>query len=119
MKKLSTYEGEEALDLFADLVEPFSVIIADKEFASLARNRELTKAVKVAIKSHKPEVLEILARLDGEDPATYKPSFVTIPLKLLEIMNDPALIDLFKSQAQSVGNASSGSATASIEAVES
>ena len=55
------------------------------------------------IKNHKKEIVEIMARLDGKDPANYTVNFFTLPMKVLEILNDPGIIDLFTSQGQNDG----------------
>ncbi len=118
--KLSEYKGEQALDLLADLMEPAMVIMADKEISRLAKaNMPKIKLVKVAIKNHKREVIEILAILDGEEPKNYaeKVTLFTLPAKLLEIFNDPDLMSLFTSQGQTT-ETSSGSATESFEESE-
>lgn len=117
MKKLSEFRGEEALDLLADLIEPAAEIMQDKQLATLFREKNMATAAKVALKNHKKAVLSILARLEDEDPDTYAPSVFALPLKLLEILNDPELVNLFTSQGQNEVQTTSGSATATIEAV--
>lgn len=119
--KLSEYKGEKALDLLADLIEPATAIMADKEISRLAKAKmPPIKIVKTAIKNHKPEVIEILAILDGADPKEYaeKVTLFTLPAKLLEIFNDPDLVSLFTLQGQKTEGTSSGSATESIAANE-
>lgn len=118
MMKLSEYHGEEALDLFADLLEPASEIMADKEFVEHARSGNMMKAVKTAVKGHKKAVIEILARVDGADPDNYEVNVFTIPVKALELLNDEALKDLFISQGQKKTSESSGSATENTKAEE-
>lgn len=119
--KLSEYRGEQALELLADIVEPAAAIISDKEIAKLAKSgAERIKLVKPIIKNHKKEVIEILAILDGEDPKQYadKVNVFTLPTKLLDILNDPELTNLFTLQGQKMDEESSGSATESTEANE-
>lgn len=96
MKKISEIKGEEAIDILAELIDPIGEIAADKDFIELARGGERTGAVKKALKDHKKSVITILALLDGEDPATYQPSLVSLPMKLLELLNDPDLQLLFE-----------------------
>lgn len=118
--KLSEYKGEQALDMLADLIEPAAAIMTDREIVSAVRaNLPKIKIVKAAIKNHKPEVIEILAILDGADPKEYaeKVTLFTLPAKLLEIFNDPDLMSLFTSQGQKPETLS-GSATESTEASE-
>jgi hypothetical protein len=117
--KLSEYKGEQALDMLADLIEPATAIMADPEIARLTRAKiPAIKIVKVAIKNHKREVLEIMATLDGADPKDYaeKVNLFTLPAKLLEIINDPDLMSLFTLQGQSKDETNSGSASENIEA---
>lgn len=119
--KLSEYKGEKALDVFADLIEPFAAIASDKEVMNHVRSGKPTiKLIKPLLKNHKREVIEIMAILDGEDPANYseKVNVFTLPKKLLEILNDPDLKSLFTLQGQKTDETSSGSATESIEAKE-
>lgn len=115
--KLSEYKGEQALDMLADLIEPAAAIMADKEISNAVKaNLPKIKIVKTAIKNHKPEVIEIMAILDGEDPKDYaeKVTLFTLPAKLLEILNDPDLMSLFTLQGQNKGETNSGSATENI-----
>lgn len=110
--KLSEYKGEQALDILADIVEPAAAIFADKEIKDIYESGQpKLKLVKVIIKRHKPEVMQILAALDGEDPETYSPGLFTLPLRLIEILNDPELASFFEQQSQIATVESSGSAT--------
>lgn len=119
--KLSEYKGEQALDMLADLIEPAAAIMADKEISNAVKaNLPKIKIVKTAIKNHKPEVIEIMAILDGEDPKEYaeKVNLFTLPAKLLEILNDPDLMSLFTLQGQNKEETNSGSATENTEESE-
>jgi hypothetical protein len=116
MKKLSEFRGEEALDVLADIIEPAAEIMQDKAMVTLFRSGDRAKAVSVALKNHKWSVLSIMARLDEEDIETYAPSVFALPIKLLEIFNDPELVSLFTSQGQTEAPTNSGSASASTEA---
>lgn len=109
MRKLSDLKGEDAIDVLADIIEPAAEIMADKEIVMMARAGERLRAVSTALKRHKKEVITILAVLEGEDPATYKPTFVAVPLKLLEILNDPDVVQVFTYQGQEMDSESSGS----------
>ena len=113
--KLSEIEGERAIDVLADLIEPASEIMSDKEVSALYESGQTLKAVKVALKNHKKAVIEILAVTEGEDPTTYKPKVLSLPAKLIEIFNDPEVIGLFRLQGQDE-KTSSGSATENIGA---
>lgn len=119
--KLSDYKGEQALDILADLIEPAASIMADKEIVALARAKAPPlKIIRPAIKNHKKEVIEILAILDGENPEGYadKVGILTLPGKLIEILNDPDVMSLFTSQGQTTEETYSTSASESTEASE-
>lgn len=111
MRKLSEIKGEEALDVLADILEPAAEIMTDKEFVKSVREKQVMKAVKAALKNHKRSVIVILAILEGENPDTYAPGLVALPLKLIELLNDPDMIQVFYSQGETVDGTSSGSAT--------
>lgn len=116
--KLSEIKGEQAIELLADLIEPASEIMADKEVAALYRSGQSIKAVSYVLKKHKRSCLAILALTEGKNPATYQPNVLSLPMKLLEIFNDPELMSLFSSQSQKNEETSSGSATGTTEAAE-
>lgn len=122
--RLSDYKGEEALDVLADIIEPVTLILGDKEIQELAKEHKgpLIKFVKPMIKNHKREVLEILARLENEPVEKYKEkvNILTLPTAILELINDPEIQSLFHSQGQTqvTSLASSGSATENTEASE-
>lgn len=117
--KLSEIKGEKALDLLVDLIDPITLILADEEIVKIYRSKlPNIVLVKRLISCHKKEVLTILALLNEEDPETYEPSLLVLPMMLLDLLNDKELMDLFHSQDQMKGNGSSGSATETIKAQE-
>ena len=110
MRKLSEYKNEEALDLLAEIIEPTAIILADKEFLNSLKINKM-EAIKYIIKSHKKEVIEVLAALEGVPVKDYECTILTLPATLMQIVNDPELLDFFKSQGLEINNESSGSAT--------
>lgn len=124
MKKLSDYKGDEAIDLFADIVEPLGRIFADKEIQELAKKKaKPIEYIKPALKNKKAELYQVMARLEGMEVEEYKKTVngLTFPAQVLTLVNDPTIRSLFTSQSQTeiTSLASSGSATESIEAKES
>lgn len=121
--KLSEVKGEKALDMLADLIEPVMEIIDDKEISEILKSRDkkksestkiiLSKAVAKAIKNHKDAVIRILATLDDVPVEKYECTIMSLPKKLLDILNDPAIFELFTLQGQETPT-SSGSVTANI-----
>lgn len=107
--KLSEVKGEKALDMLADLIEPITEIADDKEIVKIMASRKKTKestkivlgrAVSTAIKKHKKAVIKILATLDDVPVEEYDCNILSLPKKLLDIVNDEAIFDLFTSQGQ-------------------
>lgn len=97
--KLSEYQNEEALDVLADIIEPTTEILADPEVKNLYKTAPKIKLVQHIVKNHKENILVILARLDNVPREEYKCNILTLPMKLIEILNDKDLVDFFSSQA--------------------
>ena len=111
--KLSEIKGEKALEVMADLLDPLAEIISDEEIKAVYEDKDKTylDVAKLAIKSHTKALTAILALLDGENPETYEVSLLSLPKKVMEVMNDPDLKDLFQSQAMTTKGVSSLPAT--------
>ena len=112
--KLSEYQGEAALDLLADLIEPAGEIMSDKEIGEVFKENRF-KAIGLAIKNHKKAVMQILATMDGVPVEEYKCNVFSLPVKILELLNDPEMIQLFQYQGQTGDANSSGSASENTE----
>lgn len=112
--KLSEIKGQEAIDALADLMFPATEIFSDKKVVDLLRAGDKLKAIHAMLKGHSKAVIQMLAILDREDPETYEPSIVTLPLKLLEFLNDPEVNNLFFSQEQTKAENSSSPVTENI-----
>ena len=112
--KLSEYQGEAALDILADLIEPAGEIMTDKEIGEVFKKNRF-KAIGLAIKNHKKAVMQIMATMDGVPVGEYKCNVFTLPAKILELLNAPALVQLFTYQGQTGDANSSGSASENTE----
>lgn len=103
--------NEDKLDLFADLMEPVATILGDQEVqAGMSQNIPLIRIAALAIKRHKQEVITILALLDGVPVSEYKVNLISMPVKLVRLLNTPEAKELFtgaepKSEAASFGSA--------------
>ena len=65
MKKLSDYQGEDAIELWADLLEPLTRIFGDTDIQqTLIGNASLLEKAKTILGKHKRETTEILVRID-------------------------------------------------------
>lgn len=108
--KLSEIQGDRALDVLADLIEPVGEICSDTDIKA-AFGKDKLQAVKLMLKNHKSSVIAIMAALDGVPAEDYRINLFTVPVKLLEIVNDPEVVDLFTSAGSKAGSAAFGSAS--------
>ncbi len=116
--KLSEYKDEAALDLLADLIEPATEILGDPEVKTALTSGTRAAAIAKIIKLHKKAVISVLAALDGVPVEEYHCGVLTLPAKLLEIINDPEIMRLFSSAGQTVDQTASGSLTESTKGGE-
>lgn len=100
MKKLSSYKDDGALDLLADIMEPAAAILADPAVKEAWKTGNRLKVAKVAIKNHKAQVMEILAVMEGVPVEEYHCNVFTLPMRVIEVLNDQELLSGFTSQAQ-------------------
>lgn len=118
MRALSEIKGDEALDAFAELIEPLMLIATDEEVKK-ARSKPTWYMAKVILKNHKEPLKKVLAILSGEDPSTYQPSLFSLPMDLLTLLNDPEVQAVFTSQGQTeTQKPTSTSGSASIEGTD-
>lgn len=114
--RLSEIEGEQALDVLADIIDPIAEIATDEKVQNIYNSGEPKIMIaKEMLKNHKKAVIQIMAALDGEDPETYRFTLTSLPAKVMDILNDPELEQLFQSQGQMKDKPSSGSATENTE----
>ena len=113
--KLSEFKDDAALDLIADIIEPATEILADPAIKE-AFGRSKMAAIKVAIKNHKSAIKEIIARLDGKKPEEYHFTALSLPVKLLTLLNDPELQQLFTLSGRTEGENACSSASENTEA---
>lgn len=118
--RLSDFKDDEALEVLADILEPVGDILSDEEIERM-RNAKVNriKIISYAIKHHKKAVIEILARLDCTPVEEFHVNAVTLPIKLLTLINDPEVQSLFTSQGQNSGGTGFGSAMESTKEEES
>lgn len=99
--KLSEIKGEKAIEVFADLLEPVSKILSDEDILNSIKQKESQiTIIQKMLKGHSKEIVEMLAILEDVPVAEYQVDFVTLPMKLIEIFNDPAVVELFTLQGQ-------------------
>ena len=119
MKKLSDYKDEEALELWGDLIEPMTRILADDSVQkSLNSGKAPFLIAKDILAAHKEDTVEILLRIDPT-PLDGVNIIMRVVSVVLEFMNTPELKGFFKSAGQDkTGSESTGSVTANIKVVE-
>lgn len=88
--------------------------MTDKEIGEVFKKNRF-RAIGLAIKNHKKAVMQIMATMDGVPVEEYKCNVFTLPVKILELLNDPDIVQLFTYQGQTGGANSSGSASENIE----
>ncbi len=67
MKKLSDYKGDEAIELWADLLDPLTVVLGDKKIQNIIQSGKPKLLIaKEILKKHKKEATQILLRIDPE-----------------------------------------------------
>ena len=88
--KLSDYKNEDAVEVIADIIEPLSVVFTDEE---IKKEKNRMKAIAKALKKYKREVIQILARIDGVPVDEYECNAITLPIKVVEVLNEPDIQD--------------------------
>lgn len=111
MRNLSEYKDEEALDLLAELFEPMTSFFLDDEFVKTFDSGNRLGAVKIAIKNHKPEVMQILAAMEGVPVEEYHCNVMTLPIRLYQLITTPEIAGFFTSVKEKNSEKSSGSVT--------
>lgn len=67
MKKLSDYKGDEAIELWGDLLDPIMRLLADDEVQKINKSGKPKMMIAQEIlKKHPAEVASILQRIDPE-----------------------------------------------------
>ena len=129
--KLSDIKGERTLDVIAEIIEPISNIAQDKQAAALFKREKapkgmdarsfaiekLNNAASSLIKTHKNDIMAILAAIQGVsvDEYTDTLNIAKIMHEFVEIANDSEFINLFIS-AQSGISSGSAPANSKVEA---
>jgi len=113
--KLSEIKGERALEVLADLIEPIKILATDEKFRTELSKDKLS-GIKYLLKNQSKTIITVLAIVNGEDPETYEPNLLTLPMTLIEFFNDPSIMELFGLQSQTSEKTSSGSVTVNTEA---
>lgn len=106
-------DNGDKLDLLADLIEPVGELLGDREALAAWRDGDRGGCLRRLIRGHKGAIVEILARLEGRDPAEYQLDGGALMLRLLAKWGELRELAeaLFPSPAQSADTGRSGPAT--------
>lgn len=119
MKKLSDYKGDEAIELWADLLEPLTIILGDTKLQEMIKSGKPKMMIaKEILKAHQKEAAEILLRIDPEPI-----NGLNIILRLIAVLSDIGENEEIKgffgyAEQASDSSESSGSVTENTEAEE-
>lgn len=106
--RLSEFKDEKAIEVVADLLGPIGRIAANAKNAE-AKGKSAAEFAGALLRNNPRDAMELLAILDGQDPADYHCTAAGILAGLLDMLNDPELMRLFG--LRSGKGASSGSAS--------
>lgn len=120
MKRLSDYKGDEAIELWADLLEPITRILSDKKVADTVKSGKAVFLIaSEVLKTHKKDAVDILYRIDST-PIDGLNILLRLAELIKEISESEELKSFFGFPVPSVktDNASSGSVTENTEVAE-
>lgn len=116
MKRLSDFKGEDAINLWAELLDSATAIFTDPEVKETMSKSKLEMA-KTMLALHKKEVCEMLLAID-DTPVDGLNVLIRLVTILNEIGEDPELQDFFGLQGRKETQESSGSAMETTEEKE-
>lgn len=118
MKKLGDYKDEEAIELWADLLDPIGEILQDKEIAKAYREKgNPVQVAKVILKRQRKAATEILLRVDPT-PVDGLNIIVRLVEILMEFEKSDELKGFFGFAGTVTDSVSSGNATENTEDAE-
>lgn len=130
--KLSDIKGDRVLDVIADIIDPIANMVQDKDVAAMFKReavpdgmeardffaKRMRKGLPVLLKSHKADIIAIMAAIEGVAPEQYAAS-LDIPklfTDVMELVTDDALLNFLSSSETGKDAGAPGSASASSEA---
>lgn len=121
--RLSEIKGTNAIDVIADIIDPVTKMLADEEIKKVIKSKkpalEITRTI---LKRQKEAILEVLAIINRENPKTFKPSVIELPIMIIhlvqDVMDNEELMSLFQSQEQMTGGVSSIPVTDTTQGTE-
>lgn len=130
--KLSDIKGNRVLDVIADIIDPIVNMVQDKDVAAMfereavpdgmeARDffaKRMCKGLPVLLKSHKADIIAVMAAIEGVTPEQYAASldFPKLFTDVMELVTDDAFLNFLSSSETGKDAGAPGSASASSEA---
>lgn len=131
--KLSDIKGDRVLDVIADIIDPIANMVQDKDIAAMFKReavpdgmeardffaKRMRKGLPVLLKSHKADIIAIMAAIEGVTPEQYAASldFPKLFTDVMELATDDAFLDFLSSSETGKGADAPGSASARFEAL--
>lgn len=125
--RLSDIKGERTLDVIADIIDPIANIAEDSAAAALFRREKLPegetpkgfmlqrvrKHLPQLLKSHKEDIIAILAAIEGVSAVEYaeKLDLVKLTKDFTELLTDEAFTQLFISAQSGMPSGSAPEST--------
>lgn len=129
--KLSDIKGDRVLDVIADIIDPIANMVQDKDVAAMFKReavpdgmeardffaKRMCKGLSVLLKSHKTDIIAVIAAIEGVTPEQYAASldFPKLFTDVMELVTDDAFLDFLSSQETGKGADAPGSASANFE----
>lgn len=130
--KLSNIKGYRVLDVIADIIDPIANMVQDKDVAAMFKREavpdgmeardffaeRMCKGLPVLLKSHKADIIAIMAAIEGVTPEQYAASldFPKLFTDVMELVTDDAFLNFLSSSETGKGADAPGSALESSEA---
>ena len=130
--KLSDIKGDRVFDVIADIIDPIANMVQDKDVATMFKReavpdgmeardffaKRMRKGLPILLKSHKTDIIAIMAAIEGVTPEKYAASldFPKLLTDAMELVTDNAFLDFLSSQETGKGVDAPGSASGSSEA---
>lgn len=130
--KLSDIKGDRVLDVIADIIDPIATMVQDKDVAAMFKReavpdgmeardffaKRMCKGLPVLLKSHKADIIAIMAAIEGVTPKQYVASldFPKLFTDVMELVTDDAFLNFLSSSETGKGADAPGSALESSEA---
>lgn len=115
--RLSDIKGKDrSFDVLCDLIDPVQQIVEDGTFFEKIKEKTLLGIIKILLKEYRDPIFQIMAILDGVPVDEYEVNLLSLPKKIIEILNDDVVMSLFTYAEQTeTAVTPSGSASESIE----